>query len=37
MVSATLQINTSINAAAYLTLDQEVPLDGSIVLDLRYL
>ena len=37
MVTATLQINTSINAAAYLTLDQEVPLDGSIVLDLRYL
>ncbi|TFY92627.1 DUF1120 domain-containing protein [Pseudomonas kairouanensis] len=37
LISATLQINTSINAAAYLTLDQEVPLDGSIVLDLRYL
>lgn len=37
LVNATLQINTSINAAAYLTLDQEVPLDGSIVLDLRYL
>lgn len=37
LVTATLQIDTSINAAAYLTLDQEVPLDGSIVLDLRYL
>lgn len=37
MVTATLQIDTSINAATYLTLDQEVPLDGSIVLDLRYL
>lgn len=37
LLSATLQITTSINAAAYLTLDQEVPLDGSIVLDLRYL
>lgn len=37
LTSATLQIDTSINAAAYLTLDQEVPLDGSIVLDLRYL
>lgn len=36
-VTASLQINTSINAAAYLTLKQEVPLDGSIVLDLRYL
>lgn len=37
LITATLHINTSINAAAYLTLDQEVPLDGSIVLDLRYL
>ncbi|OAE14236.1 hypothetical protein AZH11_02785 [Pseudomonas simiae] len=37
LVNATLQINTSINAASYLTLEQEVPLDGSIVLDLRYL
>ncbi|MGU3309464.1 DUF1120 domain-containing protein [Pseudomonas sp. M5A4_2d] len=37
LVNATLQINTSINAAAYLTLDQEVPLDGSIVIDLRYM
>jgi len=36
-IAATLQVNTSINAAAYLTLKQEVPLDGSIVLDLRYL
>ncbi|WP_338489706.1 DUF1120 domain-containing protein [Pseudomonas trivialis] len=37
LISASLQIETSINAAAHLTLDQEVPLDGSIVLDLRYL
>lgn len=37
LVNASLQVNTSINAAAYLTLKQEVPLDGSIVLDLRYL
>ncbi|MGR3888115.1 DUF1120 domain-containing protein [Pseudomonas sp. 1152_12] len=37
LVNATLQINTSINAATYLTLKQEVPLDGSIMLDLRYL
>ncbi|MBN2993493.1 DUF1120 domain-containing protein [Pseudomonas cedrina subsp. fulgida] len=37
LITATLHINTSINAAAYLTLTQEVPLDGSIVLDLRYL
>ncbi|MFT0476640.1 DUF1120 domain-containing protein [Pseudomonas antarctica] len=37
VVNATLQINTSINAATYLTLKQEVPLDGSIMLDLRYL
>lgn len=37
LVNATLQVSTSINAAAYLTLKQEVPLDGSIVLDLRYL
>ncbi|MBT2372112.1 DUF1120 domain-containing protein [Pseudomonas fluorescens] len=32
-----LRIDTSINFSRYLTLDQEVPLDGSIVLDLRYL
>lgn len=32
-----LWVDTAINAARYLTLDQEVPLDGSIVLDLRYL
>ncbi|MBH3424803.1 MULTISPECIES: DUF1120 domain-containing protein [Pseudomonas] len=32
-----LRIDTSINFTQYLTLDQEVPLDGSIVLDLRYL
>lgn len=37
LVHATLQINTAINAAASLTLNQEVPLDGSIVIDLRYL
>lgn len=37
LLTATLHVNTSINAAAYLTLKQEVPLDGSIVLDLRYL
>lgn len=37
LITASLHINTSINAAAYLTLKQEVPLDGSIVLDLRYL
>ncbi|OPA92768.1 hypothetical protein BFW87_16715 [Pseudomonas fluorescens] len=37
LLTASLEIKTSINAAAYLTLDQEVPLDGSIVLDLRYL
>lgn len=37
LLNATLHVNTSINAAAYLTLDQEVPMDGSIVLDLRYL
>ncbi|RQO52462.1 DUF1120 domain-containing protein [Pseudomonas sp. KBW05] len=37
LLTATLQVNTAINAAAYLTLKQEVPLDGSIVLDLRYL
>ncbi|MGU9855969.1 DUF1120 domain-containing protein [Pseudomonas sp. LF245] len=36
-LTAKLEIKTLINAAAYLTLDQEVPLDGSIVLDLRYL
>lgn len=32
-----LQVETAINFSRYLTLDQEVPLDGSIVLDLRYL
>ena len=32
-----LWVDTAINPARYLTLDQEVPLDGSIVLDLRYL
>jgi len=32
-----LRVDTSINLSRYLTLDQEVPLDGSIVLDLRYL
>ncbi|KAF1028744.1 MAG: Protein GltF [Pseudomonas sp.] len=37
LLNATLHINTSINAAAVLTLNQEVPLDGSIVLDLRYM
>ncbi|APC15805.1 hypothetical protein BLL42_08690 [Pseudomonas frederiksbergensis] len=37
LLIATLQINTSINAATFLTLNQEVPLDGAIVLDLRYL
>lgn len=37
LVTATLHVTTAINAAAYLTLDQAVPLDGSIVLDLRYL
>nr|WP_322784176.1 DUF1120 domain-containing protein [Pseudomonas sp. PCH199] len=37
LLIATVQINTEINAAAFLTLNQEVPLDGSIVLDLRYL
>ncbi|MBI6906838.1 DUF1120 domain-containing protein [Pseudomonas palleroniana] len=37
LLNATLNINTSINAAAFLTLNQEVPLDGSIVLDLRYM
>jgi hypothetical protein len=36
-LSAQLQIDTAINLAQYLTLNQEVPLDGSIVLDLRYL
>ncbi len=36
-LSAQLRIDTSINFSKYLTLDQEVPLDGSIVLDLRYL
>lgn len=36
-LDAALQINTSINAAAVLSLDQEVPLDGSIALDLRYM
>lgn len=37
LVTATLHINTSINATDFLTLNQEVPLDGAIVLDLRYL
>ena len=32
-----LQVDTAINFSQYLTLNQEVPLDGSIVLDLRYL
>ncbi|AZE98511.1 Beta-fimbriae probable major subunit [Pseudomonas orientalis] len=32
-----LQVETAINFSRYLTLDQDVPLDGSIVLDLRYL
>lgn len=32
-----LRVDTAINFSQYLTLDQEVPLDGSIVLDLRYL
>ncbi|WLH85842.1 DUF1120 domain-containing protein [Pseudomonas sp. FP2338] len=32
-----VQVSTAINFSQYLTLDQEVPLDGSIVLDLRYL
>lgn len=36
-LNTTLRIDTSINAAMHLTLDQEVPLDGSISLDLRYL
>lgn len=36
-LSTRLRIDTSINFTRYLTLDQEVPLDGSIVLDLRYL
>ena len=36
-LNAQLHIETSINFSNYLTLDQEVPLDGSIVLDLRYL
>ncbi|HEF4757825.1 TPA: DUF1120 domain-containing protein [Pseudomonas putida] len=37
LLVATLHINTSINAASFLTLNQEVPLDGAIVLDLKYL
>lgn len=37
LLAAALQVNTSINAASFLTLNQEVPLDGAIVLDLRYL
>lgn len=37
LLTATLHINTSINAASFLTLNQEVPLDGALVLDLRYL
>jgi len=36
-LSTQLRIDTSINFAQYLTLNQEVPLDGAIVLDLRYL
>ncbi|AUZ44934.1 DUF1120 domain-containing protein [Pseudomonas orientalis] len=32
-----LQVSTAINFSQYLTLNQEVPLDGAIVLDLRYL
>jgi|SRR5471032_315966 len=36
-LNAELQVETAINTSQYLTLDQEVPLDGSIVLDLRYL
>ncbi|SUD33238.1 Protein of uncharacterised function (DUF1120) [Pseudomonas fluorescens] len=36
-LNAQLRIDTSINFAQYLTLNQDVPLDGSIVLDLRYL
>jgi len=36
-LTAELQVVTAINFSQYLTLDQEVPLDGSIVLDLRYL
>ncbi|MDR8373467.1 DUF1120 domain-containing protein [Pseudomonas lactis] len=32
-----VQVSTAINFSQYLTLDQEVPLDGAIVLDLRYL
>lgn len=35
-LDAQLHVETSINFSNYLTLDQEVPLDGSIVLDLRY-
>ena len=36
-LTAELHVDTAINFSQYLTLDQEVPLDGSIVLDLRYL
>ncbi|RFD27927.1 hypothetical protein CER19_16760 [Pseudomonas sp. GL93] len=36
-LTAVLQVVTAINFSQYLTLNQEVPLDGSIVLDLRYL
>lgn len=36
-LSTQLRIDTSINFGQYLTLNQEVPLDGAIVLDLRYL
>ncbi|WP_438867680.1 DUF1120 domain-containing protein [Pseudomonas sp. L1(2025)] len=36
-LNAELQVDTAVNSSQYLTLDQEVPLDGSIVLDLRYL
>ncbi len=36
-LTARLHVETFISFSNYLTLDQEVPLDGSIVLDLRYL
>lgn len=32
-----LWVDTVIDATEHLTLDRDVPLDGSIVLDLRYL
>lgn len=34
---ASLRVDTSISPANTLTLHEEVPLDGSITLDLRYL